>query len=284
MLDSSVPQTATDSGNFTFSMDITSGTSVLVDPQQDAPKVTVSPPVKISQVSGQLTTVRLARLSTGAYNGAGASYFSLLVKATRRSGASLTRVINFPVYSAVEIPTFDGVEVEKDIYPGQMTDTGCFSAGLLGGSYTFTQGKSESHSRTVNMSWNLNQAVSLGVQAGVSLGFGLPGVGSNANISVNGSDTWSQTFGVDVSQTVTSDENSSVSGTVNVLPNYNAASFIQLTTWERSVPVRYHTACGQSGTIGTATLTNPKYNHGINQDAMCPPPAPSSIQTPNVAQ
>ena len=193
--------------------------------------------------------------------------------------------MNFLVFNQIEIQPFDGVEVEKLIYPAQMTDTGCFSDGALGGSYTFTEGKSEQRNRTINMSWNINQAVSLGVQTGIALGFGVPGVGSQWNASVNGSDQWSQTFGVDVSKSVSSDTNSSVSGTIpNVLPNYSAASFVQLTTWERSVPVRYHGACGQSGIIATATLVNPKFNHGINQGPTCPPPPPPSIQTPNVQE
>ena len=283
-LDSSVPHYATDTGNFTFSTEITSGTSILIDPTQKEQAVTVNPPVKISQVSNNLTSVKLAKLSTGAYGGAGASYFTVTIKAQRRSGAALTRTLNFPVYSQIEIGQFEGVETEKHIYPSQLTDTGCSSAGVLGGSYTFTEGKSQQVNHTINMSWNMNQAVSFGLQAGVTVGFDLPLVGgADVNLSANSSDQWSQTFGVDVSQSVSSDTNSSVSLTIpQVLPGYVAASFIQLTTWERSVPVRYHSACGESGVIGTATLTSPKFNHGVNQGASCPPPAPPSIQTPNV--
>ena len=285
-LDSSVLQAATDGGNFQFSMDIASGTSVLVDPQQKEQAVTVSPPVKISQVSTNLTTVKLSKLSTGAVSGAGGSYFTLTIKAARRSGATLTRTMNFPVFNNIEIPQFDGIEKEKDIYPSQLTDTGCSSAGALGGSYTYTEGKSEQRNHTVNMSWNMNQAVSFGLQAGVTVGFDQPVVGgADVNLSANASDQWSQTFGVDVSQSVSSDTNSSVSLTIqNLLPGYVAASFIQLTTWERAVPVRYHTACGDSGVIGTATLTSPKFNHGVNQGPTCPPPAPPSIQTPTVSE
>ena len=285
-LDSSVPQYATETGNFTFSTDITSGTSVLIDPQQKEQAVTVSPPVKISQASNNLTSVKLSKLATGPVAGPGASYFTLTIKAQRRSGASLTRTMNFPVFSTIEIQQFDGIEVEKNIYPSQLTDTGCSSAGTLGGSYTFTEGKSLQSNHTINMTWNMNQAVSFGLQAGATVGFDLPVVGgADVNLSANASDQWSQTFGVDVSQSVSSDTNSSVSLTIqNLLPGYVAASFIQLTTWERSVPVRYHTACGDSGVIGTATLTSPKFNHGVNQGPTCPPPAPPSIQTPTVSE
>ena len=194
--------------------------------------------------------------------------------------------MNFPVFNNIEIPQFDGIEKEKDIYPSQLTDTGCSSAGALGGSYTYTEGKSEQRNHTVNMSWNMNQAVSYGIQAGASLGFGLPLVGGvDVNISGTMSNQWSQTFGVDVSSSVSSDSNSSVSLTIpQLLPGAVAASFIQLTTWERAVPVRYHGACGESGVIGTATLVSPKWNHGVNQGPSCPPPAPPSIQTPTVQE
>ncbi|MEO6950526.1 MAG: hypothetical protein ABI321_01830, partial [Polyangia bacterium] len=285
-LDSSVPQYATESGNFAFSMDITSGTSVLVDPTTKEQAVTVYPPVKISQVSNNLTSVKLAKLATGPYNGAGASYFTVTIKAKRRSGASLSRTMNFPVYSAIEIGQFEGIEVEKNIYPSQLTDTGCSSAGTLGGSYQYTEGKSTQVNHSINMSWNMSQSVMYGLSVGASVGFGLPVVGGvDVNVNASTSDQWSQAFGVDVSSSVSSDTNSSVSLSIQqLLPGYVAASFIQLTTWERAVPVRFHSACGDSGVIGTATLMSPKFNHGVNQGPTCPPPAPPSIQTPNVGE
>jgi hypothetical protein len=50
-------------------------------------------------------------------------------------------------------------------------------------------------------------------------------------------------------------------------------SYRQLERLERRVDVIYHNACGQSGAVGEAELTNWNFAFDVAQGKTCPPPS-----------
>lgn len=276
------PAADTQTGTFSFSFDVTSGTSAVVDPQHQEQVVTVSPPVTVSQAAANQTVVKLARLAAGKYDQPGNTSFTLIVRAEHSNGTTISRTIVFPVWNQIELPKFNGTSVLKEIYSAEITDVGCVSGGNRPLNYQYSEGSSESKSRTVNMSWNTNYSKSFGLQEGVSVGANLGlgeflSVNTNVSLNANNSWTWSQTFGVDVSETISTETHKNGSYTTDIIPTQFAVSYKQPTRYERKVPVIFHSACGASGPIGDAVLTDWKWNFSVNSGPTCEPPPATTL-------
>jgi hypothetical protein len=275
---SPTPAAPTGNGNFSFSFKTTSGINAVVDPEHHEQIVNVSPPVTVSQAAQNQTTVKLARLATGEHNQLGSTTFTVVVQATKPDGTTIARTINFPVWSRIEMPPFTGQEQLRERFAPQMTDTGCVSGGNLPLEYQYSEGTSESKMRTVNMSWNQMYTKAFNLSEGVQLGFGLPVVGGvGVNLNANNMWQWSQTFGVDNSVTTSTETHRNDTGSVTIYPGQFAVSWKQTERLERRVPVIYHSACGVTGPIGEAVLTDYRWNLSINRGPTCDPPPASNL-------
>lgn len=263
--------------NNTFSMVVKSGTSVAIDPQHYEQVVHVQPPVSIGQM--QYNEVKLARLSTGAVDEPGSKNLQIIVQARKLDGQVISRTINFPVWNQIELQQWNGIEKLVQILPPEAEDLGCTAGGQLGADIQYSVGTSESRSRTVNMNWNINNALTLGLTVGyrfgtsANIGIGDIGVGINdeVHMDANTSATWSQTFGVDVSKTVTTEEHKNSTISVHIPPGYQIMSYRQASKLERKVGVVYHNACGVSGAVGEAVLTNWSFGFDLAQGPQCRP-------------
>lgn len=246
-------------GNHRISFDMTSGNTVTLDPTRTARKVSINPPITIGQqVLGE---VYLGKVAAGPIEFGGKSTANFLVEVFTSDGRELRRVISMDVFSEFEIGFWDGDERLAQRYTPHAT-SGCVTCSPNGPICTveYSEGESLSRSRSISVRWDSNVQQSLGFQAG------------NFNIlQANASQSWSQSFGVDINEQVTSESHENRSVSVQVIPSFAAMSYRQLERMERTVDVIYHNECGASGVVGQAVLTNWNFGFEVATGEDCPP-------------
>jgi hypothetical protein len=261
-------------GVSSFSIAITGGTTLLVDPRNQSMVVNVDPPSAISQRT--YDQVRLYRLFTGELMGNGPSVATLIIDAVRDS-ATARRQLVLQVYSDGEIQPYDGNNRVAERYAAQLV-SGCFSGGDIGRDLQYTEGQSESRQRSVSYRWDINTGVSLGLTLGTTLRLS---AGAIVNFALDGSAqasanaSWSQTFGVDVSESVSSEHHTGENISAHILPGFYGACWRQTERVEKKVGIIFHSPCGPSAEVGKAVLTDWNWGfdiaHGPQSDG-CPPP------------
>ena len=235
--------------------------------------VTVTPPVQIGQQT--YTEVTLHRLAIGKLAGQGPAYATFGLEAVATDGRRAQRVASMAGWNEAEIEPFNGNQRLAERYPAEQV-SGCFYGGDIGRDLTYTEGQSESRTRSVSYRWDINNALSAGIQVGTSmhLGNGLNpvisyGVDVNASASLNA--TWSQTFGVDVAESVSTERHTGQNFSAHILPTFYGACYRQTERVEKSVRLVYHNKCGVSADIGEAVLTDWNWGFDIGTGPECPP-------------
>ncbi len=252
---------ATD-GTYTLSYNVDNDDAATLDPAHYEQVVTVDPPISVNQTTTSL--VKLARLAAGALQpmGANKATMNFVVRASRPDGTELVRTVHFDNYEPLELRAWNGLEKDKEVYP--LTQTNCSSGGLTGQQYSYSEGTSDSRSRSLTMNWNIMNSAQL-----------------DANVWIlRASATSTQTFGVDVNQSVTTESHTNFTTTINVLPGWVGASFRQPVRAERKAPAVLHNSCGVTTAVGDMVLTNWRWNYDINQAQSCEVIAPSDKALP----
>lgn len=257
LLGDSVAAMAPDGEN-TMAFATDQGSSLYLEPDAHETVAQISPPVTIGQQEHY--QVAIQRIMTGAVDLEGNSYANFVVQVFTADGRSLRRTVQMQVWKPFEIGLWSGDERLVRRFEPHATSA-CIPGGTLGGELGYTEGESVTKSRSINIRWDSGASSSLGFNAG------------NLNVfQVTGQEGWSQSFGVDVSESVSSEEHKSLNLSIHLLPYYYGMSYRQLEQLERSVDVTYHNVCGASGVIGQATLTNWNFGFDVAQAPDCPPP------------
>jgi len=250
-------------GSSTFSTTITSGKAVFIDPTTRQQVFQVNPPVQIAQQ--EYSEVKMFKLLTGPVMGPGPQTVTLVIEASDGSGAHAQRAISVDVYNQGEILPYDGNTHVVERYAPQLVSA-CFAGGDIGRDLTYTEGQSETRTRSMSFRWDVNTAASVGFQVSGGLPAGIFTVGGNASL------TWSQTFGEDVSASVSTEHHTGENLTAHILPTYFGACYRQTERIERAVDLVFHNACGQSAVVGKAVLTDWNWGFDIATGPTCPPP------------
>ena len=244
-------------GTHRVEFEVDSGDNIIINPTRTARRVKVSPPVTIGQ--NQYDEVVLGTLLAGEATEGAKSTANFVVEITTNDGRSLRRLVTMDIWSEIEIGVWNGAEQIAERYEAHAV-SGCIPGGQIGRQLTYSEGESETRNRTIDVKWNAEVSSSLGFSVGVSA-FGL-----------KSEQSWSQSFGVDVSEGISSSTSTQQNISVQLLPGYFGMSYRQLERLERKVDVIYHNACGQSGTVGEAELTNWNFAFDVAQGNTCPPP------------
>ena len=258
-------------GASSFTAKSTDGT-LEIDPTRVPLQVDVSPPIEIGQQLFSEATIY--RLMTGALEGGGQGGVTFAITASNSQEVA-RRVVAMQVYNEADLTTYDGNQrlVER-FAPEQVS--ACFSGGDIGRDLTYTEGTSESRTRNVSFRWDINIANSVGltIGGGVHLGTGIAapisaGIDTRADRSYN--DTFSKTFGVDVSQSITTERHMGQNFTAHILPSLFGACYRQTERIERIVGIVYHNKCGVSAEIGKAVLTDWNSGFDVATGPVCAP-------------
>ena len=249
-------------GNASFEVTVDSGDFMYIDPRTYQTVVRVNPMVTVGQQ--QYSEVKLARLATGPVEGPGAAHASFFIEAIADDGRIAKRLASIKVWNEGELLPYDGNTKILERYAAQQVSA-CFSGGDIGRDLTYSEGESESRSRTVNYRWDTNAAASVGLQVGT-------GFASPIQFGVNASASLSNTFGVDVSESVSSEHHTGQNLSAHILPAFFGACYRQTERIERRVGVVYHSRCGVSAEVGEAVLTDWNWGFDIATGTDCPPP------------
>jgi hypothetical protein len=246
-------------GASSLSFNLQAGRSVQLDPTRIEHRVKISPPVTIGQNLHDEVVVQ--RVATGPVAFLGHQYATFVVEMDPGDGRVLRRHVSLAVWNELEVGLWDGDERLLRRFSPEAT-SGCIPGGALGIDLSYTEGESISRSRSVGFRWDASAASSLGFNIGPSIA-----------AQLNGNQNWSESFGVDVNESVSSEMHSSQNIQVRVLPSYYGVSYRQLEHLERDVDIRYHNVCGASGVVGQATLTNWNFGFDVATGDACPPPS-----------
>ena len=250
-------------GVATLSTSITSGRAVFIDPTTREQVFQVNPPVSIAQ--SEYSEVKLYKLMTGAVMGPGPQTVTFVIEVDDGSGAHVQRSVSVDVYNQGEILPYNGNTKLVERYSAQLVSA-CFAGGDLGRDLTYTEGTAETRTRSMSYRWDTNTAASVGFQVSGGLPAGIFTVGGNAQL------TWSQTFGEDVSASVSTEHHMGENITAHILPRYFGVCYRQTERVERAVDLVFHNACGQSAVVGQAVLTDWNWGFDIATGPNCPPP------------
>ncbi len=245
-------------GTHRVEFNVDSGDNIVIDPTRTARRVRVSPPVSIGQ--DQYSEVVLGSLLAGAATEGGKSTANFVVEIITDDGRTLRRLVTMDVWSEIEISQWDGAEKVAERYQPTAV-SGCIPGGEIGRILNYSEGESITRERSIDIKWNAQASTSLGFQIGIS------------STNVSSEQGWSQSFGVDVTEGISSSSHTDQSITVQLLPGFFGMSYRQLERLERDVDVIYHNACGQSGVVGQAQLTNWNFAFDVAQGKTCPPPS-----------
>jgi hypothetical protein len=237
--------------------DVDSGDTVILDPTKTARTVRVAPAVTIGQ--DVYNEVVLGSMIAGNPEQGSNSTVNFVLEVTTEDGRSLRRVASIDVWSEVEIGLWDGSERLAERYEAHAV-SGCVPGGQIGRNLTYSEGESVTRERTVDVKWNAEVASKLGFSTGIS------------STNISGEQGWTQSFGIDISEAISSSSYSDQNISVQLLPGHFGMSYRQLERLERTVDVIYHNACGASGVVGEAELTNWNFAFDIAQGKECPPP------------
>lgn len=249
-------------GENRFEIAITQGNRLDLDPSYRRDRVTVSPPVQMGQES--YSQVLLGRFSTGSTDGQSTTA-SIMVEALRADGTSLRRLINYDIRESWEIQSYNQSMLLME-RSDPVPVSGCYPGGDVGTDLTYTEGSSVTQSRSLSFRWDRNIANTLGVNAGV--GGLLP-----VQISANASSTFSETFGVDVNETVSSESHVGINYSKRIIPGYFGKCYRQTEKLQREVDVVYTNACGARGVIGQTLLTDWNFGFDIASGPSCETPS-----------
>src|SRR5215831_5008357 len=193
-------------GNNMFEAQITVGTVISLDPRSNQRVLSVDPPIAIGQQN--YSDVKLYRLATGNLQGVGPAYLNFFVEADG-GGVHAQRLITVKIYNQGEILPYNGnVRVLERFQPQQVS--ACFPGGDIGRDLSYTESQSEHRARSLSFRWDTSN----------SLGFSVSGGAPAGIFNVGASAQWSQTFGVDVTETVTSESSISRNLTAHILPGF----------------------------------------------------------------
>lgn len=254
---------AAPAGQNTMETAITSGVGISLDPKSMQSVMRITPPVTIgTQV---VDRVILQQLATGPAPDTEPSTNTIfIIEAITSTGQSLRRVVNLAVWKEWEVKPYDGNQVLKERYQPEQV-YGCVPGGDTGRRLSYDEGMSLSKTRSLSARWDVNVANSLGVNVSIC-SLCLFGMGANAQT------TFTQSFGMDVSETVSSESHMGLNLSADILPTYFGVCYRQLERLEREVNVVYHNACGGSGVVGQAVLTDWTFGFDIATGPACPPP------------
>ncbi len=244
-------------GTHRVEFEIDSGDQVILDPTKTARTVRVAPAVTIGQ--DVYSEVVLGSMIAGAAEEGGKSTVSFVLEVTTDDGRSLRRLVQMDVWSEIEIGLWNGSETLAERYEAHAV-SGCVPGGNIGRNLTYSEGESVTRERTVNVKWNAEVASKLGFSTGIS------------STNISGEQGWTQSFGIDISEAISSSSHTNQDISAQLLPGHFGMSYRQLERLERSVDVIYHNACGASGAVGEAQLTNWNFAFDIAQGKNCPPP------------
>ncbi len=241
-----------------FDVEITEGNSLDLDPTWRKDKVKVFPAIQLGEET--VTEVILGRFSTGATDGH-STVAGILVEALHPNGMVITRQIAYDVKEEWEIQNYDqNMRLMERSDPVPVS--GCFSGGDVGRDLTYTEGSSITQSRSLSFRWDHNVANTLGITAGV--GGLLP-----VQISANASTTFSESFGIDVNETVSSESHVGINFSARIIPGFYGTCYRQIDRIEREVNVTYNNACGRTGVIGQTILTDWNFGFDIATGPSC---------------
>lgn len=257
-IDDSITATAPD-GVSSLSFKLENGRSISFDPAHIEHRVRVNPPISIGQQLHEEVVVQ--RFATGPVAFLGLQYANMVVEVDAGDSRVLRREVAMEVWNELEIELWDGEEKLLRRFEPEAT-SGCLPGGALGVDLTYTEGESVSRTRSVGFRWDANASSSLGFNVGPSIA-----------AQINGSQNWSETFGVDVNESVTSEAHTSQNINVHVIPGYYGMSYRQLEQLEREADIVYHNVCGSGGVVGQATLTNWNFGFDVATGPDCPPPS-----------
>jgi len=262
-------------GPTSFSTTISSGKAVFIDPTSREEVFQVNPPVPIAQQ--EYSEVKMYKLMTGPVLGPGPQTVTLVIEVDDDSGSHAQRQISVDVYSQGEIRPYDGNTRVLERYAPQLVSA-CFAGGDIGRDLTYTEGQSETRTRGMSYRWDINMGVQLGLTVGYGMHFGVGGgevpisFGEDYSASISITTTWSQTFGEDVSASVSTEHHTGENLTAHILPTYFGVCYRQTERIERSVDLIFHNACGKTGVVGKAVLTDWNWGFDIATGPTCPPP------------
>jgi len=248
-------------GHFDFV--VTEGNQLVIDPTYRKDRVTVSPPVNLG---GETFTsnLLLQRFSTGPTDGK-STISTILIEAIPQAGESISRLISYDINEAWEIQSYNQNQrlMERS---DPVAVSGCFPGGDVGRDLSYSEGSSVTQSRSLSFRWDRNIANTLGVSAGV--GGLLP-----VQVSVNASATFSETFGIDINETVSSETHVGINFSARIIPGYFGTCYRQVDKIQREVDVIYTNACGRSGVIGQTLLTDWNFGFDIATGDSCDTPS-----------
>ncbi len=241
-------------GNHRVEFEIDSGDDIIIDPTRTARVVKVSPAVTIGQ--NQYDEVVLGTFIAGEPKEGGRTTANFVVEITTDDGRTLRRLVSMDIWSEIEVGIWDGAEHVAERHQAHAVSD-CVPGGSIGVQLTYSETETVTRRRSVNVKWN--------AQVATSLGFSAAGW-------VSTDQTWTQSFGIDVNEEVSSSSTTGQNISLQILPGYFGMSYQQLVRLERKVDVVYHNACGLSGVVGEAELTNWNFAFDVAQGPSCPPP------------
>ncbi len=252
-------------GSHRVEFDMESGDQVILDPTTTARTVRVSPPVTIGQDS--YSEVILGSLLAGDASEGGKTTANFVLEVTADDGRTLRRLVSMDIWAEIELGVWSGAERIVERYEAHAV-SGCIPGGEIGRTLSYSESETITQSRSIDIKWNAGVSSTLGFQVGIS----------STNVSSN--QGWSQSFGVDISESISSSTSMGQNITVQLLPGFFGMSYRQLERLERVVDVIYHNACGQSGIVGEGQLVNWNFAFDIAQGGECPPP--SNLPSPEL--
>ncbi len=245
-------------GQNSFEAKIVEGDMLQLDPTYRKDPVTVSPPVQMGNDS--FSEVLLGRFATGATNGQSTAT-AIRVEAIHPDGTTITRDVVYDINEEWEVQSYNQ-NVKLMERSDAVPVSGCFSGGDVGRDLSYSEGSSITQSRSLSFRWDRNVANTLGITAGI--GGLLP-----VQISANASTTFSETFGIDINETVSSESHVGINFSARIIPGYFGTCYRQVDRVQREVNVTYNNACGRSGVIGQTLLTDWNFGFDIATGPSC---------------
>jgi hypothetical protein len=246
-------------GLSSFLVSITSGTAVSLDPKAQATNVTVDPQITIGQQA--YTQVVLKSLVSGQAQDLGYLDAPIVVQVDGSQGRHAQRVVNLRIYDQGEIMPYDQNIRPVHRFPA-VPVSGCSTGSATGSDITLSENMSESKSRSLSFNWNYSVASELGlsstvgIDGGVQLPLAIWHASASLSVTGNASRTWSNAYGFDVSQQVSSEQSVGHSIQAHIIPGMYGRLWRQATMQERYVTLVYHNACGSSAAVGQVALTD----------------------------
>jgi len=248
-------------GQITMQTTITSGVGMNT---ASHPQLTISPPAQFGQTTDNQP--RLYKMTTGKIPDSQPSVVATFLLEADMNGKTIRRVVEWPYYVTGEIGPYDQNATIVAALPPDITPNCVHGGGQGGVTLQCTDTKSESRARTVTSDFNTSAAAMLG---------GNPMVGPNPfggvfqmfpfqfNMSFNKANTWTQTFGVNISENATNESSHSASLSQLIVPGMVGACFQQAMEIKKQVSLYMHDICGTSANVGHVILYDWAWNSDL---------------------